>query len=891
MAIEVGEAYVSIIPSARGFSGHLSNLIGPAASSAGASGGESAASSFLSAFAGGIGKIAGLISGAIAAAGIGKAIHEAFSTTADFEVTKVAFEGMLGSTEAATKALSDLQKFAQKTPFTFPELSDASRKLLAVGYDTEQVIPIMNTLGNAAAAVGAKGYDINLVVRALGQIKGKGRVMQEEINQIAEALPGFNPLKAIAEQSGIAFEELQTNIGKPGGLLKAYGITGAQAADMIIAGMDNIRGASGAMERQNKTLRGSLSNLSDALRITAINTLLPFFPGIADVILNKIVPAVERLGATLPPLVAGWVADLQRMYQSVRLFASQVVDAFKNGIDIPGSPFDNIGRGLRDLVEGAKLAVDAFKNGIDVPGDPFDNIGRGARTALEDVKLFLDAFVNGTDNPGAVFDNLGRGARNAYEDVKVIIKYVDDHKDVFTALTVGITAGATALVAYGAGAQIAASGLTAVSVAKSLLEKGGTLGSIASQLLTLALAAGPIGILIAVIVAIAAGIAILYIKWKPFHEAVNNTAAMIRDVAVAAFYALAGAFTTVKDALVTAYNTVVSVGSGVAQSIITALQPVTDWITGHLFPAIASVAVFFAVLFQQIYAAVSGTISAVMTIITPWLSEMLAVMQIGFTLIWGAIQLVWTQIVTAFQVAIDILTPIWSFFWDQIYAVMKLSFELVATTVTAVLDVIKGVFSAATAVLRGDWSGFWDAIKSIAETLFGATRDTIANVLDTIKSLFQNTLGLIPGIISGVASGVRDAMGGIVSALQGAVSTIEGLVGRIKSAISSIPGAGVVGNIAGAIFGAEGGIIRRPTLMVVGEAGPEAVVPLGMFGAGGTLPPLRSYVATGGPGMSDYATSTSPVVNIYAPLGVDRKEVIAAVATGLRSHDAARRGS
>jgi tape measure domain-containing protein len=325
LAIEVGEAYVSIIPSARGFSGHLSNLIGPGLSSAGSAGGDEAGSSFLSSFAGHLAKIGGLVAGAIAAAGIGKAISEAFSTTADFEVTKVAFEGMLGSTEAATKALSDLQKFAQRTPFTFPELSDASRKLLAVGYDTDQVIPIMTKLGNAAAAVGAKGYDINLVVRALGQIKGKGRIMQEEVNQIAEALPGFNPLKAIAEQSGIAFEELQQNIGKPGGLLKAYGIDGAQAADMIIAGMDGIRGASGAMDRQNKTLRGSLSNLSDALRITAINTLLPFFPGIADVILNKIVPAVERLGATLPPLVAGWVADLQRMYQSVRLFASQVV--------------------------------------------------------------------------------------------------------------------------------------------------------------------------------------------------------------------------------------------------------------------------------------------------------------------------------------------------------------------------------------------------------------------------------------------------------------------------------------------------------------------------------------------------------------------------------------
>lgn len=870
MAVEIGEAYVSIIPSARGFSGHLSNLIGPGMASAGSSAGNEAGSSFIGSFVSHLGRIAALVAGAFAAAGIAKAVEEAFSTTAKFETTQVAFEGLLGSADEAKRRLAELQDFAAATPFEFPELAEASKKLLAVGYDADQIIPIMGTLGDAAAAVGAKGYDINLVVRALGQIKGKGRVMREEINQIAEALPGFNPMKALAEQTGISLQALEDNISKPGGLLKAFGITGDQAADLIIKGMTGIRGASGAMDRQMKTVSGTISTLKDELRQAAIATLLPFFPDIAKVISGTVIPAVQHLGEILPGIVGRWVHDFVVMVTQIQTF----IDAF---------------RGLRRVEDDATW---------------FAEFGRRVRADWETVKAvfneivtsvttFIGAFKGaaGQQDDATFFANLGRAARDLYEDIKKVIDFVETNKDVFLAISVGALAGAGSFIAYSGAALGVASALEKIAAAKALLAGGNALSGLLGTLGPLAAAAGPWGLLVAAIVAVIAGIVVLYLKWKPFHDLVNNTASMIAGAAVVAFHALATAFTAVKDALVTAFNAVSAAASTVASAVMTALQPIIDWITAHLFPAIASVAVFFAVLFQQIYAAVSGTISAIMTVITPWLQNMLDVMQIGFTAIWGAVQLVWTQITTAFQVAIDILTPIWSFFWDQIKAVVELSFNLVVTTVTTVLDLIKGVFSAATAILRGDWQGLWDAIKSIAETLFNAAKDTISNTLDTIKNLFSNTLGAIPEIVRGIANGVEDAIGGIISALRTAADTIGGLVGRIKDAISSIPGAGVVGNIIGALpFGAAGGIVRKPTLMVIGEAGPEAVVPLGMFGAGGTLPPLRSYVAHAPP-TSDNGGSYAPVVNIYAPLGVDRKEVVAAVAAGLRSHDAARRGS
>ena len=57
------------------------------------------------------------------------------------------------------------------------------------------------------------------------------------------------------------------------------------------------------------------------------------------------------------------------------------------------------------------------------------------------------------------------------------------------------------------------------------------------------------------------------------------------------------------------------------------------------------------------------------------------------------------------------------------------------------------------------------------------------------------------------------------------------LASKVAGAISKIPGVSAIAGAAGKLFGgipglAAGGIVTQPTLAVVGEAGPEAVIPL-----------------------------------------------------------------
>lgn len=87
--------------------------------------------------------------------------------------------------------------------------------------------------------------------------------------------------------------------------------------------------------------------------------------------------------------------------------------------------------------------------------------------------------------------------------------------------------------------------------------------------------------------------------------------------------------------------------------------------------------------------------------------------------------------------------------------------------------------------------------------------------------------------------GIRDV---VVNAVNNMLHPIESLKRAVKSMASDVWGdlksaGGIIGSALGSVknfFGfAEGGIVTRPTLGLVGEAGPEAIIPLSKLGGAG----------------------------------------------------------
>ncbi len=89
MATELAKAYVQIVPSARGISGSISNVLSPEAESAGDSAGQTVGN-----------RLVGKIKGAISVAAIGAALGKALSEGADLQQS-------IGGIETMFKSSSD----------------------------------------------------------------------------------------------------------------------------------------------------------------------------------------------------------------------------------------------------------------------------------------------------------------------------------------------------------------------------------------------------------------------------------------------------------------------------------------------------------------------------------------------------------------------------------------------------------------------------------------------------------------------------------------------------------------------------------------------------------------------------------------------------------------
>jgi len=128
-------------------------------------------------------------------------------------------------------------------------------------------------------------------------------------------------------------------------------------------------------------------------------------------------------------------------------------------------------------------------------------------------------------------------------------------------------------------------------------------------------------------------------------------------------------------------------------------------------------------------------------------------------------------------------------------------------------DLIKQYFSEALTYIKNLWNDIWTGLWSF-----------LGDIWTEIGAAVQKGINFIEGIINGFATTVQNIYKTImapINAITGAVSAVSGAVG------------GAVGTAIKAF--ASGGIVNGPTLALVGEAGPEAIIPLSAFNGGSSL--------------------------------------------------------
>lgn len=182
------------------------------------------------------------------------------------EMTGIAFKTMLGSGEAAASFLGQLEDFARRTPFQFPELVEASKRMMAFGFSAQQILPMLTSVGDAAAALGGGGELVNRITLALGQMQAKGAVQGEEMRQLAEA--GIPAWQMLADGIGVDIPTAMKMVEQR-----------AVPAAMMIRIFQEQAGKrwGGMMEAEAHTFTGAMSNITDTLSLSIAAGFRPFF--------------------------------------------------------------------------------------------------------------------------------------------------------------------------------------------------------------------------------------------------------------------------------------------------------------------------------------------------------------------------------------------------------------------------------------------------------------------------------------------------------------------------------------------------------------------------------------------------------------------------------------
>lgn len=225
---------------------------------------------------------------AVGAGGYGLA-RFAYNATTSLETAQVGFEGLLDSGERAQALLEELAAFDQRSPFRFSQLTQIAQGLLAVGYSADEIIPTMTGIGEAVGALGGRTEDVQRIAYALGQIRGSTQPLAEDLRQLTEAR--VNPYAILADQLDLSVQQIRERMAR-GDL----GITGQQAADMLVKGMEER--FRGGMEAQSKTLSGVISTFTGNAERSFAASIEPILPELTA----SVVTAGEQVGPALAAL-------------------------------------------------------------------------------------------------------------------------------------------------------------------------------------------------------------------------------------------------------------------------------------------------------------------------------------------------------------------------------------------------------------------------------------------------------------------------------------------------------------------------------------------------------------------------------------------------------------
>ncbi|WP_270782388.1 phage tail protein [Enterococcus lactis] len=382
MATELGQAYVQIIPSAKGISGAIKSQLDPEASSAGISAGNTLG-----------GKFASVMKGVIATAAIGKTFSMALTEGADLQQSLGGVETLFkGSADKVKKYADEAYKTSGLSANAYMEnvTSFSASLLQSVGGDTEKAADVANMamidMSDNANKMGTNMGDIQNAYQGfakqnytmLDNLKlGYGGTKEEMQRLLSDAEKITGVKYDINNLSDVynAIHAIQENLDITGTTAKEAASTFSGSFAAMKASLSNVLGKMAL----GQDIQPSLNQLAETTSTFLFGNFIPMVGNILKALPGAIVTFIK---AAIPYVKEGIGNLLGSALEPFQDIGKKITGSFK-GFDELGDTFSNL-----------KSKVDLPTAGLKILQVAFSALLGPAGLVLKVVGMIADAFQN-----------------------------------------------------------------------------------------------------------------------------------------------------------------------------------------------------------------------------------------------------------------------------------------------------------------------------------------------------------------------------------------------------------------------------------------------------------------------------------------------------------------
>lgn len=837
---------------------------------------------------------------------------------------------------ATENSLKRLEEEAEKSNLSLEKVGEAfgkvGNKATSIG---NKLMPVtagitgMGAAGVAAAMDLDNGYDT--IITKTG---ATGEAL-EELNEVADNL--FTNLPIEMEDAGTAVGEINTRFGATGKRLEELSEQFIKFAEINGVDLNNSIG------KTDKIMEQFNVDASETGNVLGLITQRGQETGIG---IDSLMDSLQKNGATFKEMGLNIVqsTNLLAQFEANGVNADTAIAGLRKSIKAYTDEGKSVDEALTLTIESIKNASSETE-ALSIAQEVFGTKGAAEmKNAIREGRIDLESLSSSMRDYGNVVEDTFNATLDPWDEAKVAMnnaklaaadlggvllsslqpiitkavgkvkeftqwfKNLDDsQKQTIIKVAAIVAAIGPALLIFGKLSTGISSVIGVVTKLKGALGAGGGLAK------ALTVLTGPVGIVIGILAALAAGFLHLYKTNDEFKEKVDATMAKVKQAFSDMWIKVKPIIEQVKQAFLKLLQAlqpvfkfilvlVGAVANGIikaAAPILSAIQNVVEFVTNIIQALTALLTGDFEGFFTHIRAALQNVINFVKNIITAVVNFIVGFFE-GFGInvkkifsdIWTGIQSVFQGVgqwfsdrfTEAYNGVTNVFAAIGSWFGDR-WTDIKTALAFVASWfLTLFNNAYTNVTNAFAAI--GSWFGArWTDIKTALanvvswfSTTFQNAYQGVVNAFNGVVSFFSGLWEKIKGCFVDVGTKIGSAVGdAFKSAINSCLSTIEGIVNKFIGMINGV--IGIINEIPGVSLGkidklslprlAKGGTLREGSA-IVAEAGPEL---LSMVNGKAVVTPLTGSARNQAVGNGGNKGTYHQEINITSPKPLSPYEV------------------